>query len=321
MLKLIAPGKRKKNKNYIILGMLRGKRHEHSTGTNVKRDAEAYKAEYERLALADQGQTQYTFGDGVAYYERTRTLDKNAVRRLARLMSALCNEPLDTITDKIITDTCHKLHAKGLPQTWNREVVAVVQSITNLCAKAEMCQWRKFSRFKSTEPSRPIATMDDMELFIAAADGPGRVVLMVLAFQGWRITETLNIQREWIDFDNCQIRRWVSKSRKWRWAPIRPEIAEAVGCLPIRDDGLVFPWRDRNNFYRDVTRPLSAKLGIKFTPHMARRCFATTLHNMGVSPLSIASAGNWESVDSLIPYIKIDIDHQRETLEKLWRAP
>lgn len=325
-LKLIPPGKRKGNRFYLVRGSVDGRRYEVSTQATDKGDALRFKAALEARIYAVQRDPDQaaSVAEGLDLYEKSRTLSRNEQGYIDKLrawfdVNDLTHEPLQNITRADLIEIANALYPGCKGQTWNRQVVGPIQAIVNLVADAdpERCRLKHFKKFDTSEPERPIAMLDITEKFIKAADGEGKVVLMILAWQGWRISETLKTQRENIDFRTHKIRRWVSKSQKWKWTPLDPEICKAIAKLPERDDGFVFSWRDRYAFYRDVTKPLQALLGIRFTPHMARRGFATELIHAGADLQSIREAGNWESINSLEPYAQIDLDQVKSTLAKL----
>ncbi|MCZ6495856.1 MAG: tyrosine-type recombinase/integrase, partial [Alphaproteobacteria bacterium] len=159
---------------------------------------------------------------------------------------------------------------------------------------------------------------DDVEILIRAArkqnDHELAVLLETLAYQGWRITVTIDIERANIDFKKARIQRWVSKSRQWRWASVDKEVCAALATLPENPDGRLFTYRERKAVYKAIDALSFLK---KYRPHMSRRGFATELKNHGHDLLDIAEAGQWEDVKSVARYVQADLNRTRQTLSSL----
>ena len=63
--------------------------------------------------------------------------------------------------------------------------------------------------------------------------------------------------------------------------------------------------------YRKTSR---ARLRVRFTPHMARREFATVGNERGFSRFDLKEAGSWTSAKSLDAYVEVDRKRAREVL-------
>lgn len=318
MLKLIPPGRRKGNKFYLVRGRFAGRQVEASTKTADPVAAQRFKVNLEARLLDGDTITRVTatFVDAAAIYRAGRTLSRNEDRYITKLEKHFATTRLADIKPADIHKAASDLYPGCKPQTKNRQAIAPALAVLHVAAENDLCAHIKVKRLKGADPARPAADTDLVEVLIDGADGDLKALLTVLAYQGWRITETLNIKRANIDFEANTIKRLVSKSQVWRWTPLDPDAAQAIEDLPERADGYVFPWRTRGAAYKHI-RPLAQKLGITFTPHMARRGFATALHAAGADAKSIAMAGNWEDPRSVLPYIQTGLDHARATIDKL----
>src|SRR5690606_7276569 len=128
-----------------------------------------------------------------------------------------------------------------------------------------------------------------------------------------RITETLAVQREWIDLKAGTTKLYDSKNDVWVVLPLHPEVR---ALLPRKlGTGPLFPWRTRGGAYKPW-RKLLKSLGMAFTPHQARHTFATMLVNLGES---LDPLPHWRDPKSRARYGRADLERQRQIMERLGR--
>lgn len=316
-LKLIPPGKRKGNPYWIVRGSIDGQRYEVSTETRDKKDAQRFKAQLETRILSQQRcpDEPATVAEVISLYEQAKDAPSQTAF-LASIHEHMGRRVLADIRDADLVEARQAIYPGRKGQTVNRQLIGVMQALVNFGAKNDLCPYHKFTKVQEEDPVQPLARLPMMERLIRASTGPGRVVLMCLAYQGWRIGETLGIERENIDFRKETIRVYVGKIKRWKSIALDGQVCRAIQRLPQREDGKVFPWRDRNNFYRDFLYPLCDKTGIYFRPHMARRGYATELLETDTSPKGIKDSNTWESVNSVLRYGQVDEAEQRRILEK-----
>jgi len=313
------PGTRKGNRTYIVRGRIDGRAYEQITGATDKSGAEefwyALRRDVRQGAVARDRETA-TFDDAVRLYQAARYLSRGEQKRVDRLRHHFRSRHLSEMRPADLIEAAHDLYPNTLPQTKNRACIEPAAAILHYAAKNNLCDWMRAQKLPVTEPERKLVYPDELEPVIKAATGPLRVILVTLAYQGWRITETLQVRRDKFDPDNARVQRWVSKSRTWKWTPLDPEVCRLWQMLPERADGFIFPYRDRHNFYR-VLRPVLESLGVEYTPHMSRRGFATALLEAGENLEAIKVAGGWEDLRSVALYSHVDIEQARRTIGKL----
>lgn len=258
-----------------------------------------------------------TFGDALRAYKAARDLKRDE-KYLDKLERHFKNKRLAVFKPGDIHEAARKLYPKAKGQTWNRQVIRPVRAMWKVAVKNGLCNWMEIDSFPETEPERPIAYPEHLDTLIKAVKGDKHLhaILHVFKFQGWRVTEALNVEREWFDFRNQSVRRFVSKSQKWRWTALDPATSRLLAKLPKRNDGYLFPWRDRHTFY-DKIEPYLDDLGIHWTPHMSRRGFATALLEEDTNLKAIAAAGAWESINSVAVYADTNLEAAKDTLKKL----
>jgi integrase len=233
-LRLIAPGTRKGNKFYLVLGddERTGKRVEKTTKCVNRRDAEAWlrnflKDEEESaepvpaarspvkvvpLAAADHP----TMADAVLAYAKSRGLDldyrpaagsvlranspfssaeRDEIRRLNRLRHTFATRPVaDIVPDEVIT-LANSLDL--MPDSKNREVIAPASAVLTYARKA--LHWREappsIPRFKPGKRKNRIVSQGAEAALLAGTRTPQQRRLVLWLFcQGTRITETLDVR-------------------------------------------------------------------------------------------------------------------------------
>lgn len=313
------PGTRKGNRTYIVRGRIDGRAYEQITGATDKSGAEefwyALRRDVRQGAVARDRETA-TFDDAVRLYTAARDLSHGEQRRVDRLSTYFHGKLLSDLRPADLVGAAHILYPRATPATKNRSVIEPAAAILHYASRQGLCDWIRAEKFAVTEPERKLVYPHELEPVIQAAMGPLRVILVTLAYQGWRITETLMVRREKFDVANCRVQRWVSKSRTWKWTPLDVEVCRLWQTLPERPDGFLFPYRDRHNFYRAL-RPVIRRLGVEYTPHMSRRGFATALLEAGENLEAIKVAGGWEDLRSVALYSHVDIEQARRTIGKL----
>ncbi len=314
-----APGTRKGNRFIVVRGRIDGRAHEYSTGTTDPDGAEEFWYAIRRdIRHGDvhRSRETATFDVAARLYESARNLSKSERRYVKRLKAHFRGRLLSAIRPADLVGAAHALYPLCQPQTKNRQAIAPAAAILHYAARNDLCDWLAAERLDAAEPERPLVYPEELEAVIRAAKGPLGVILTTLAYQGWRISETLAIRRDKFDVGNCRVRRWVSKSRTWKWAALDPEVCRLWAALPERPDRYMFPYRTRQNFYRAL-RPVLARVGATYTPHMSRRGFATALIEEGADLKSIMVAGGWEDIKSVLIYADANVEQARRTIGKL----
>jgi len=318
--KLYAPGTRKGNRFYVARVWAKGREREVSTNTrnesvarSLARDAEA---DIRTSSVVGQAST---FTDAAASYLSTHDLSKQDIARVTKLMEHFGAMPAANVVNAEINAAARALYPGKQPQSWNRNVVAPAAAILHFAAENRTdVPYIKVKRFKEPEPANPKLRPDQIGVILnAAADPELYALLMIWAYHGFRIGETLNL--DWdthIDLTAREFKLWISKVKRWKTIPMEDAVFEALAALPKRT-GHVFRWATRGAVYKHLRK---LGVGFHFTPHMFRRSFASDLNDAGETTANIQEAGSWMSPRSVERYISVDPARVKTTLRKLPRG-
>lgn len=318
-------GKVYTNRTYVVRGRIDGKEYEIHTTSTHKKGAGGAEEQWENFKLrvwserdAIPTRESATFRDAVMMYREAKDLSPREGYHVAKLGAHFGDTPLSDIRPQSLIAAAHAIYPGRKPQTKNRQAIRPAAAIMHHAEANHLCDWIKAEQLSEDDPFQPTAFPDDVEILIRAARKQGddelAVLLETLAYQGWRITETIEVERAKIDFKKARIQRWVSKSRKWRWVSVDREVCAAWATLPKNTDGRLFTYMDRWAVYKAIDALGFTK---KYRPHMSRRGFATELKNQGHDVFDIAEAGQWEDVKSVARYVQSDLNRTRQTLSSL----
>ncbi len=203
-------------------------------------------------------------------------------RRITRLGKHFSGRLLSTITLGDLHQAAHALYPGCKPQTKNRHAITLAGAILHYASKNKLCDWIRVEPLEAEDPERPLVYPEELETLIDAArergDAELEALLCTFQRQGWRVSETLGVERNRIDWRRQSIERWVTKSRRWRKTPIDVDVLELWRRLDQNDDGRLFSYKNRYEVYRAID---GLGANFHFRPHMARRGFATALKDEG----------------------------------------
>lgn len=310
------PGSRKGNRYYVVRGSVAGIEHEITTRTRDKRAAEKLWRDFADAARErskSSPRALETFEDVADAYLSAAARSKRErgyVERLKR--DAIGALAIAEVRQSDVHAAARRLYPTAKPQTQNRQAVAPAAAILHFAATDGLRDYIRVERFKETEPETRRPQAGAAEILIANTEGAERRLLVFLFFQGWRITETLSLKWEHVRLPERLLRVYVGKAGRWKDVPMTDAVFEALAEDP-RDRGYVFPWRSRSGVYKWL-RPLRARLGVTFTPHMARHDFGGQLREAGATPRDLVDVGTWTSEKSTARYQHAGAEHNRQII-------
>jgi integrase len=141
--------------------------------------------------------------------------------------------------------------------------------------------------------------------------------LTVIFFQGRRAGDALKWEGDGegckIDLERQMIGQRIGKTDEWRWNALHPRVVELLKVRAPLPKGKLIRWASYQSMHYHLTK-LCRRLGVEFTPHMARHSFATWLRRQKVDMKGVQRAGDWKSLKSLARYQDVDVEDQRAIL-------
>jgi len=192
--------------------------------------------------------------------------------------------------------------------------------VLNFAAENDIRPPFRLKRFKQREPETRRPADGVRELLLKSTYGKHHLLLAIIFYQGWRISETLGLQGEHIDLQQRTLSIYIKKVQKWKTVPMHQAVFAAMQDVQIQR-GNIFPWETRQGVYKWLS-PLCERLGVRFTPHMARHAFGSALHEQAhATTRDIRDLGTWTSERSVSRYVTPTAAHIRGLLDRLTIEP
>lgn len=256
-----------------------------------------------------------TFGGAAELYLNYREPKKADRGYIERIVAVIGDMQLSDIRRHTLIDAANSLYPDAQPGTKNRNVLVPASAILHYAAESNLCPYIRVRKFKEAAPEPRSISKESAKILIANTEGNMKLLLTWLFYQGWRISDTLRLQWQHIDLKSGTVRYHISKTDKWHLMPLHNEVQDLLAAS-AKDFGRVFNWENKSNLYRALG-PICKKLGIYFTPHMARHSFATWLVNDGASPQEVMEAGGWQDHKSVLRYAKLDPTRIRAVINRI----
>lgn len=319
-LKLIAPGKRKGNRFYLVRGTVSGQRVEVSTETTDKGAAERFAADLtlrlDAEATRERGPdpTSLTFEEAARLYLAWRKPSKIDRQRIEKIILHMGTRLAKAITHADLVGAANALYPHCVNATKNRSVMRPAAAILHYAAENNLRDWIKIKLFKEPKPKTRGVSRGTRKILLANTKGKKRLLILWLFTQGTRITETLRVDWSKINLQEGTVTLWISKTQEERVAPLDDAL---IAALANEDQTKpLWPWTDRSSVYKWLW-PLVAKIGVDFTPHMARHSVGTWLNESGAGLRTIMDALGHADPKSSMRYQAAGIQVVREAKRKM----
>ena len=195
----------------------------------------------------------------------------------------------------------------------NRDVITPSAAVLHYAADNQWCPWLRIKRLKvpAAENRRPLAGVGDA--LIANTTGLERLAVLLWFRQGWRIGESLTLRADKIRLAEREFDLWIPKVGQWKTIEMHDDVFFALANLapPLPREGPVFTWT-RWQVYSWLGR-LCKRLGVRFTPHMARHEFGSAIRDAR----GLVEVGTWTSEASTGRYVHGDKEFKRAILGKV----
>jgi len=284
-------------KFFWYIEIKRGRRY--STGCEVgKDDAEAHRLfnkarkEYlagklsfltdspSRMLLADFAQEYLDHGRRTNKARATLTKDEQALRYFLNFAGSQIR--LSEINRRLVESWLASLDMKPVSRnTYFRHFKAALSKAVDWdYLKRNPCQGVK--QLRDQEPPPRSLTVQEIEALLAAEeDSRYRTLWRFYLATGCRRAEALQIRREDIDLERQVILLRRTKTKRGRYLPIIPEVAEILEEIPVQV-GRLWPWQpDTVTHHFRITAQTA---GIQARLHDLRHTYGTHQAGQGMAP-------------------------------------
>lgn len=249
-------------------------------------------------------------------YREGRQFSKQESGWLDDLERELGDRPVAGIKNSDLKAVAIKLYPKARNETRNRQVLTPAAAVLHYAAEDGAIPWLRVSKLPEREPETRAVSRDIARVLIANTEGQQQAFLIFLFRQGWRVSEVLRLEWRHLDLKERSVNYHNRKADVWKLMPLAEDVVSALSCVPPeRRFGRVFSWGNKSNVYRWL-RPLCRKLGVHFTPHMARHSVATWAINDGASPLDLMEAYGWRDLKSVKRYGTVSMERARKIIDQ-----
>lgn len=316
-LKLVPPGTRKGNKVWYILGSVDGRQIEVSTKTTDERVARAKLAALIREAKAGAREPvrSDTFAHAAELYKAYRNPRQADLKRIDRIVGGIGHKKLAELRPVDLITLANQLLPDAVAATKNREVLVPAVAIMHYASQNGMCAWLRVSLFRQPRPRARAVSRETASCLIDAAPlGQKRLFIIWLFCQGSRISDALRVDWTDLDLERRVVKMHVHKTDSHMTFPLHDDVLGLLLTVPEEERvGRLFPWGDKSNVYRWL-RPLVRRLGVTFTPHMARHSVGTWMSESGASLRAIMDALGHLDVKSSLRYQSGNIELVRREM-------
>lgn len=168
---------------------------------------------------------------------------------------------------------------------------------------------------------RPVADGDLIKLLGLRVNRRTKVMILLGALAGMRVSEIAAVKGEDIDLDAKRI-HIVGKGGKRAWVPLHPILAEVAQSMPRK--GYWFPGNARrpglpirSKSVSDIIGQAMRRAGITGTPHSLRHWYATTLLSDGADLRTVQELMRHSSVQTTQVYTQVPDARRSEAVGRL----
>lgn len=312
------PGTRRRNRSYIVRGVVKGQQFEiRTSATNEK----AARKEWDRFVSTVESETNYapnSFAAVAEAYKAAKSSSEAEIKFIDRIVGEIGHRMVAEITPSEAHEVAERLYKGRANATKNRQGLNPISAVLNYAAESNLRPAFRVKRFKETPAPTRRPKPGTIDTLIKATEGRKRLLLLIWKYQGWRISETLGLEAEHIDLHRGIASLYIGKARKWKEIHLHPAVVDEMKAQKINEHkGRVFVWSVRYSVYNWL-RPLVKKHKVAFTPHMARHEFGSRADAAGITAHGMTEIGSWTDPKSTERYKTAHDDEARAALKKVW---
>jgi len=298
----------------------------------AREEAAALEARMLRDAWHGQRRGTRSFGEAVIAYLESQTRSAGTMRRLNRLLRAVGDVPLGSISQETATRARQAMLSKdAAPATVRRGVIVPLRAVMLHAHHLGWCDAPHFQTPREPQGRTRYLLPSEAERLVLAAAPHLKPLLIFLLCTGARMSEALEL--EWRDVDLIGQRAifWRTKGGRRRNVYLPPRTVVALAVLP-NQSGPVFlthgarPYADRarqgggqiKTAWRATCR--RAGLGPEITPHDLRHTWASWHYAVHRDLLALKVEGGWSSVALVERYAHLMPAGREAEIETFWHG-
>lgn len=304
--------KRKKGKNFWIIGTVCGERIRESTRTSDRRLAEAklIKRMDEIRYQAIHGRaSSYTFAEAMEFYISRANPSPKQAWFLGKLLAYWGQWRCQDITTAALIEYEKVRHSGGVKNaTLRRSIYGPMTAVLNMAAKNGLCQPVLFAKPKATRTKVAAAPEDYLcKLLDCEMENWLRCVVLTMTLHGTRPSDLKRLRWKDVSFSNSVITFGKTKNGEAHAPLMHSDVRSALLAYFAEvqwwkgDKIFVFPQIQGNEPATTINvylKSLCKKNGLPFysTHKIGRHAFAERILNDSHTLKEVQQAGNWASI-------------------------
>jgi integrase len=323
----------KRSRNYSIQLWVDGVRHLKSTGTNIRREAEAIEREFReelnrRRHQIREASPEMTFADLAARFLADGSPRPYHLDRLKVLLPHFGEWPIGTISKPSVREyrATRRKEKTGLSETTLNRDIEVLRHLLDWAVDEGFLTANPLARIrlpKQRRKPRPILKLGEEDKLLVVAAPHLRDIIIAALHSGMRRGELLTQRREHIDLTRRVLLVTHSKTPggEAREIPLTGRLTELFTRLMCsQPEGLLFTFNGRPiHKIKTAWKNAIRRAGIRyFRFHDLRHTFNTRLMESGVLQdvrKAIMGHSSGEEVNSLYTHVELPV--KREAIRKL----
>jgi integrase len=299
---------------------------------------EAVNLEKDLLKAEWHGERRGTrsFGQAAESYLNATTHSPNHCARVARLLKALGERPLNQVNQQAAIELKKKmLRPNASARAYGDAIVMPLRAILHHAQKQGWCDMPYFEVPQAKAGRTLFLLPHQFGRLIPVAAPHLRPLLTFLAGTGARMAEALELDWRDVDLQGARAIFWKTKNGKRRNVELLPAIVATLANLSHRE-GKVFRWQDRAGRVRDyVDRERRyggqiktawagalkrAGLSAEYHPHDLRHTWASWHYAMHRDLLRLKLEGGWSSMAQVERYAHLLPAGQEAAIRAFWHG-
>lgn len=277
--------------------------------------------------FARRGSTLHELVGEWALWQRAGRRSPRTVEERSRVISSFLEETgADPVTAKPM-DIARWLTTHE--ESWSQSTAATYYSYL-----MSFFKWLQMMDYRDNNPMhkvqgprrperspRPVADDDLIRLFNVRMNHRTKVMIMLGALAGMRVSEIARVKGEDIDLAGGRI-HILGKGSKRNWVPLHPLLIEIAETMPKQ--GIWFPGNCRrpglplrSKSCSDVITLAMRRAGIQGTPHALRHWYATTLLSDGADLRTVQELMRHSSVQTTQVYTQVPDARRNDAVGRL----